>query len=113
MAHMKRYARMAGLIAALASSCLAQQAAWKAEPQDGLLVAPHAAGVQYLASVTLPYQRPTYTVPEPYPAKRLWKSLCDQLEEKNWHAQFGCSNADEWWKTPYVSHGISRTNYRR
>lgn len=113
MAHMKRYARMAGLIAALASSCLAQQAAWKAEPQDGLLVAPHAAGVQYVASVTLPYQQLTYTVQEPYPATRLWKSLCDQLEEKNWHAQFGCSNADEWWKTPYVSHGISRTNYRR
>jgi hypothetical protein len=110
MALMKRTALVILFAAALTASCLAQ-ALWKPEPQDGLLVAPHATGVQY--GETNQWDRLTYAVQEPYPATRLWKSLCDQLERKNWRPRLGCSDTDEWWKTPYLSHGISRTNYRR
>ncbi|HXE08211.1 MAG TPA: hypothetical protein VN612_09955 [Acidobacteriaceae bacterium] len=104
---------MAGLIAALASSCLAQQAAWKAEPQDGLLVAPHAANVQYVSRPNLPYQQLKYVMQERYPASRVWQSLCHEMANRGWQAEVGCSNTDQWSQLPYSSRGTSRTSYLR
>jgi hypothetical protein len=108
---MKRHVVVIGFGATLAASCLAQQASWKTEHRDCLLVAPHATGVQYV-SWSGRSDELTYSVQEPYPATRLRKSLCDDLKKKGWRAQLGCSDADQWWKTPYTDHGTSRTNYR-
>lgn len=109
---MKRHVVVIGFGATLAASCLAQQTSWKTEHHDGLLVAPHATGVQYVTWPRGPDEL-TYSVQESYPATRLRKYLCDDLTKKGWHAKLGCSDADQWWKTPYTDHGTTRTSYRR
>jgi hypothetical protein len=108
---MKRYAVVIGFGAVIAASCFAQQASWKTEHHDSLLVAPDATGVQYTAWPGGPDEL-TYSVKESYPATRLRKSLCDDLKQKGWRAKLGCSDADKWWKTPFIDHGTSRANYR-
>lgn len=109
---MKRQAIVIGFVATLATSCLAQQTSWKTKHHDGLLVAPHATKVQYVAWPGGPDEL-TYSVQEPYPATGLRKFVCDDLKQKGWRAQSGCADSDQWWKMPFNDHGISRTNYRR
>src|SRR5258705_4671563 len=100
---MKRHVVVIGFGATLAASCLAQQASWKTEHRDCLLVAPHATGVQYV-SWSGSSDELTYGVPEPYPSTSLRKSLCDDLINKGCRAQLRCSDSDQWWTTFSTDH---------
>jgi hypothetical protein len=108
---MKEHAVMIGLGASLAVCCLAQQTSWKTEHHEGLLIAPHATGVRYVEWPGAADEL-RWSVQEPYPATRLRKFVCDELKQKGWRAKSGCSDTDQWWKTPFKDHGILRTNYR-
>jgi hypothetical protein len=79
----RQFAVAIGLVLYLTGSCVAQQASWRVEHRDSMLVAPLATQVKYVEVLGLDEEL-TYIVEEPYPATDFLAFLREDLKKKNW-----------------------------
>lgn len=96
---MKKHAILIAFGLMISAQCLSQQAGWKTEHHDTMVVPPNATDVSFRERGF--QDELTYTVDEPYPAQNFVDGLCEQMRLKGWHpgVEDVCTKP-EWEKVP-------------